>query len=85
LPPDDPAENAALIQSQLPDPAKRPWEHSLTGYVNWAATELVGGRNELARMKIDALDAGSKVSGSATAAKAIQDTAERNLDAMDES
>ena len=37
LPPHDPAS----FQLPLPDPGKRQWETSKTGYLNWAADQLL--------------------------------------------
>lgn len=37
LPPHDPAS----FQLPLPDPGKRPWETSKTGYLNWAVGQLL--------------------------------------------
>lgn len=41
LPPLTPETTAALTQLPLPDPGKRPWELSRTGYIDWAAKQLL--------------------------------------------
>lgn len=59
LPPHDPT----AFQLPLPDPGKRPWETSKTGYLNWAVGQLL----------IRARDSGAGMEGIAAVGKAVED------------
>lgn len=61
LPPHDPAS----FQLPLPDPGKRPWETSKTGYLNWAVGQL------LVRQGDDGRKGGSAVARVAEVVRAV--------------
>ncbi|EIW51575.1 Mis12-domain-containing protein [Trametes versicolor FP-101664 SS1] len=69
LPPPNPSD-AALDPGAVPEPGKRPWETSKTGYLNWAVEQLMQRAKERAKSEPagNAFGEGSSAVSAATAA-----------------
>ncbi|KAI0327644.1 Mis12-domain-containing protein [Cubamyces sp. BRFM 1775] len=72
LPPLDPS-SAVLEPGIVPEPGKRPWETSKTGYINWAVEQLMQRAKEKAKGEPSASGFGEGSSAVSAAAAAAYD------------